>query len=156
MVSSPAKKQEILTSHSNLLRQNCIVSTSNSLPEMPENIHNDHAGKPIVLLCVQAHSRGYLLVRDPVAGVAEKFTAGIIKDRDPAQPAESGMIFHHAIMNLPASAVEFLDAFGGSFSAELWHGRRLPLVHVYTFARSCETDEGKCNQTHSSAVFCNH
>lgn len=53
------------------------------------------------------------------------------------------IVYDHAIMNLPASAVEFLDAFKGSFSRHRWKGRNLPLVHVYTFARTAETDAGK-------------
>ena len=82
----------------------------------------------------------------PAGGAAEELA---IKDREidlPSKPAQSGVIFHHAIMNLPASAVEFLDAFQGSFNTKLWHGQKLPLVHVYTFARSCDTDEGKSAQ----------
>ena len=46
-------------------------------------------------------------------------------------------------MNLPASAVEFLDAFQGAFKKEKWQDGPLPLVHVYTFARSTETDAGE-------------
>ncbi|PSC73269.1 tRNA (guanine(37)-N1)-methyltransferase 1 [Micractinium conductrix] len=43
--------------------------------------------------------------------------------------------FQHLVMNLPAAAVEFLDALPGAFSPELWAGQQLPLVHVYTFAK---------------------
>lgn len=46
--------------------------------------------------------------------------------------------FHHIVMNLPASAVEFLDALNGAFEPALWEGRELPLVHVYTFAKGEE------------------
>lgn len=45
-------------------------------------------------------------------------------------------------MNLPASAVEFLDAFHGSFKRDVWQGNELPLVHLYTFARNSETNAG--------------
>ena len=57
-------------------------------------------------------------------------------------PAE-GVRFQRAVMNLPASAVEFLDAFQGAFKKETWQDGLLPLVHVYTFARSTETDAGE-------------
>ena len=45
-------------------------------------------------------------------------------------------------MNLPASAVEFLDAFHGAFDPAVWRGR-LPWVHCYTFSK-CETPQGAC------------
>lgn len=62
-----------------------------------------------------------------------------------AIPAE-GLCFQHAIMNLPASAVEFLDAFRGSFNPATWRGHKLPLVHVYTFAKTSETDKGEAKR----------
>ncbi|KAK9810055.1 hypothetical protein WJX72_004048 [[Myrmecia] bisecta] len=52
-----------------------------------------------------------------------------------------GFRFDHAIMNLPASAVEFLDAFNGAFQHERWKGP-LPMVHCYTFAKADETNAG--------------
>ena len=56
--------------------------------------------------------------------------------------ARGAVIFQHAIMNLPASAVEFLDAFHGSFDSKAWCGKQLPLVHLYLFARNDQKDTG--------------
>ncbi|XWS26899.1 hypothetical protein CRYUN_Cryun26dG0069800 [Craigia yunnanensis] len=46
----------------------------------------------------------------------------------------------HVIMNLPASALQFLDAFRGIISRKCWKGS-LPLVHCYCFIRANETKE---------------
>ena len=44
--------------------------------------------------------------------------------------------WQHAIMNLPASAIEFLDAFRGAFTSQtLWRQQRLPLIHCYAFSK---------------------
>jgi tRNA (guanine37-N1)-methyltransferase len=46
-------------------------------------------------------------------------------------------IFHHYIMNLPASAIEMLDAFKGIYSGRKYEferlHRRLPFIHLYLF-----------------------
>ncbi|KAG7673758.1 hypothetical protein KSW81_006949 [Nannochloris sp. 'desiccata'] len=47
--------------------------------------------------------------------------------------------FHHIVMNLPATAVEFLDALNGSFDPGMWKGKDLPTVHVYAFLKKDET-----------------
>ncbi len=54
---------------------------------------------------------------------------------DAAAPAPP---FGHAIMNLPATAVEFLDALRGAFAPGHWAGHPLPMVHVYAFVRASE------------------
>ncbi|KAG9456706.1 hypothetical protein H6P81_001214 [Aristolochia fimbriata] len=48
--------------------------------------------------------------------------------------------FDHVIMNLPASALEFLDVFKGLLRREYWKGP-LPWIHCYCFIRSSESME---------------
>ena len=74
-----------------------------------------------------AHPQG---IRDQSAGQAQAATSV----RAPA--------FDHVIMNLPASAIEFLDAFYGAFDRAAWEGH-LPLVHCYCFQRKDETQAGQ-------------
>ncbi len=38
-------------------------------------------------------------------------------------------------MNLPASAIEFLDAFRGAFPRSSWGQQPLPLIHCYAFSK---------------------
>eukprot|EP00262_Sarcandra_glabra_P006606 TRINITY_DN1895_c0_g1_i2.p1 TRINITY_DN1895_c0_g1~~TRINITY_DN1895_c0_g1_i2.p1 ORF type:complete len:326 (+),score=70.29 TRINITY_DN1895_c0_g1_i2:469-1446(+) len=46
----------------------------------------------------------------------------------------------HVVMNLPASALQFLDVFKGLLQRKYWKGP-LPWIHCYCFLRSNETKE---------------
>lgn len=58
-----------------------------------------------------------------------------------AAPGVAPAPFDVVVMNLPASAVEFLDAFAGAFGHPQWAGRPLPRVHCYAFLRDSETQD---------------
>jgi tRNA (guanine37-N1)-methyltransferase len=53
---------------------------------------------------------------------------------------EGGVLWHHGIMNLPQTAVQFCTAFRRAFDPRRWRGR-LPWVHCYTFQKH-ETQAG--------------
>ena len=45
-------------------------------------------------------------------------------------------------MNLPATAIDFLDAFHGAFDKAVWQDK-LPQVHCYCFQRKDESHAGE-------------
>jgi hypothetical protein len=55
--------------------------------------------------------------------------------------AAGGPLYSQVVMNLPASAVSFLDAFRGACTDTRWQGH-LPHVNVYTFSKGDEDDAG--------------
>jgi tRNA (guanine37-N1)-methyltransferase len=69
--------------------------------------------------------------------------AGVTPAAGPEGSGSGSGVFHHVVMNLPAAAVDFLDALHGAFCPRLWQGQPLPLVHVYTFAKGQEELEGE-------------
>ena len=61
-----------------------------------------------------------------------------------AKPAADGLppalplgYFSRVLMNLPASALTFLDAFVGAFDRETWKAP-LPMVHCYCFSKAAD------------------
>lgn len=61
-------------------------------------------------------------------------------------------IFQHMIMNLPATAIEFLDCLKGEFDSDLWDDHEMPFVHVYSFLPDTETYTGMYDSFHKKLL----
>ncbi|CAN4094779.1 unnamed protein product [Withania somnifera] len=74
-----------------------------------------------------------------VAGRKKRGPNKRVKGSESLKPKPSEHV-DHVIMNLPASALEFLDAFRGRIRRRYWKGP-LPWIHCYCFIRASETED---------------
>jgi tRNA (guanine37-N1)-methyltransferase len=62
-------------------------------------------------------------------------------DKNPPKPIERGNYFHHYLMNLPATATEFLDAFIGLYHGSGLGVEELPMIHCYSFSKATDPEK---------------
>jgi tRNA (guanine37-N1)-methyltransferase len=68
---------------------------------------------------------------------ARKFIADSLGRLNQITETEEFAYFNHYIMNLPASAVDFLDAFYGIFKGKKQlEQSQMPTIHVYLFSNA--------------------
>jgi tRNA (guanine37-N1)-methyltransferase len=86
--------------------------------------------------------------RDFVRSVVQKQEREAGEKMDPSAMMS---MFNHAVINLPASGLEFIDVFRHLFEERLWRGREkdLPHVHCYTFIGKQEDEETVKSKIHS-------
>lgn len=73
-----------------------------------------------------------------LAGAQSPLGDASLKEAIPPLP-QYGVHFDHICMNLPASSVEFVDAFRECFPEQIFKGR-MPRVHLHTFLRGTEEE----------------
>ncbi|KAL2635902.1 hypothetical protein R1flu_007381 [Riccia fluitans] len=59
------------------------------------------------------------------------------REAEQVPPPKPWELFHHVPMNLPATALEFLDVFQGLLSRDHWKGP-MPRIHCYCFMKAIE------------------
>ncbi|XP_047165677.1 tRNA (guanine(37)-N1)-methyltransferase 2 isoform X2 [Vigna umbellata] len=83
---------------------------------------------------VEAHETGFL------EGVRRKGSTNKRMRSSEMPVTKTWEHIDHIIMNLPASALQFLDSFRGLIQKKYWKGC-LPWIHCYCFIRATETPE---------------
>ncbi|KAK2812044.1 hypothetical protein FQN50_001753 [Emmonsiellopsis sp. PD_5] len=151
----PAGKKKVFV-FANDLNPHCVQSLETAAKRNRADRHNKVSSfvqafninaREFITLATQSLYRDAPMVVETIDdAAAAKIPVNQRSKNLPVKTLVSPPTFDHYVMNLPASAVEFLDAFVGVYAGkeELFQphtGRRLPLVHVYTF--STNSDEQK-------------
>lgn len=136
----PAGKKKVFV-HANDLNPDCYTSLMDAINRNKVSRfvkgYNMDGRKFIRSTAKGIMQQPYKVVLDRTRGRANISNARPVK---PVRVFQQPETFDHYIMNLPATAIEFLDAFSGIYAGEEQRfqphtERRLPMIHVYCFAQ---------------------
>ncbi|CAK9154419.1 unnamed protein product [Ilex paraguariensis] len=117
-------------------------NTSSSLEGVEVSCVNAYANVPAVKRCSESSheeigtgdSAGVWVTVTTKGSTNKRMKGSVVFNTKPWEHVD------HVIMNLPASALQFLDAFSGLIQRRCWKGP-LPWIHCYCFMRASETKE---------------
>ncbi|KAJ1392344.1 hypothetical protein SESBI_35889 [Sesbania bispinosa] len=147
----PCKIQDNAESNSEIDTKDRGDCNSNSLEDVQGSA--GHATKSVIAVKRSSSSSYEGDGKDPGTGLfegGEKKGSTSKRKRGPEiSDTKTWEHIDHVIMNLPASAVQFLDAFRGLIRRKYWKGC-LPWIHCYCFIRATETPESLIAEAESA------
>ncbi|KAJ3366622.1 tRNA(m(1)G37)methyltransferase, partial [Kappamyces sp. JEL0680] len=129
--------------------QDCTVFTNDLNPSsfeyMQKNIIQNKVGHRVAAFHMDGREfiqKSLALLQDQtVWQEMDKMLRVAVRRTDkgpPPEPSRRGTVFQHYIMNLPATATEFLDEFVGLYQGLDMAHDQLPMIHCYSFSRAKE------------------
>ncbi|KAK3158403.1 hypothetical protein QOZ80_2AG0136740 [Eleusine coracana subsp. coracana] len=126
-----------------MLSTNENPSSNGSYDDVQENCQNGTSGSSLASSTAkkgqQPVKEGESDCQDGDASQTKKRNNKRVRGSGPP-PAKPWEHIDHVLMNLPASALQFLDCFDGLIQKKYWKGS-LPWIHCYCFIRSSESEE---------------
>jgi len=142
----PEAKSQFATANSS--SEETFCANEHSMPngnhdDVQENCQESLDGSSVVNTTAkrrqETSSEGDVACQEEDANQTKKRNNKKVKSSGPL-PVKPWEHIDHVVMNLPASALQFLDCFSGLIQKRYWKGS-LPRIHCYCFIRSSESEE---------------